>query len=102
MRAQHVKHFIKLFQKSPHRCYAMCHNSGNEVRAMDFPTVVKYTREQLSISQEELAHALKISFTTVNRWENGKTHPNKMAQFVFFNFCERHGISAESMLTNSK
>lgn len=65
---------------------------------MDFPAVVKYAREQTGMSQEEMAHALQISFTTINRWENGKTHPNKMAKSVFFAFCEKHGIEAEAML----
>lgn len=69
-----------------------------EVRLVDFPTIVKYTRETLGMSQEEMAHALKISFATINRWENGKTHPNKMAKSVFFAFCEQHGIKAEAML----
>lgn len=65
---------------------------------MDFPKIVKYAREKLGMSQEEMAHALKISFATINRWENGKTHPNKMAMSVFFAFCEEHGIAAEVML----
>ena len=59
---------------------------------MDFSSTVKYAREKLGISQEEMAHALKISFATINRWENGKTHPNKMARSVFFDFCEQQGI----------
>ena len=59
---------------------------------MDFPTAVKYAREKIGMSQEEMAHALKISFATINRWENGKTHPNKMARSVFLDFCEQHGI----------
>jgi len=65
---------------------------------MDFPWIVKYVREKLGMSQEEMAHALKISFATINRWENGKPHPNKMAKSVFFAFCEEHGIKAEAML----
>ena len=65
---------------------------------MDFPYIVKNAREKLGMSQEEMAHALKISFATINRWENGKTHPNKMAKSVFFAFCEQHGIKAEAIL----
>ncbi len=65
---------------------------------MDFSSIVKYAREKLGLSQEEMAHALKISFSTVNRWENAKTHPNKMAKSVFFAFCAQHGIEAEAML----
>jgi len=64
---------------------------------MDFPLMVKHTREKLAMSQEEMAHALRISFATINRWENGKTHPNKMAKSVFFSFCEQHGIQPENM-----
>lgn len=59
---------------------------------MDFPATVKYVREKLNMSQEELAHALKVSFATINRWENGKTSPNKMARSVFFSFCEQRGL----------
>lgn len=69
-----------------------------EVSPMNFPSIVKNAREKLGMSQEEMAYALKISFATINRWENGKTHPNKMAKSVFFAFCEEHGIKAEAML----
>ncbi|MEC0373567.1 helix-turn-helix domain-containing protein [Paenibacillus chibensis] len=65
---------------------------------MEFSSIVKYAREKLGLSQEEMAHALKISFSTVNRWENGKTHPNKMAKSVFYAFCAQCGIEAEAML----
>ena len=67
---------------------------------MDFPSIVKCAREKLGMSQEEMAHALKISFATINRWENGKTHPNKLTLSVFFTFCEQNGISARDMLSN--
>jgi len=65
---------------------------------MNFPVIVKYSREKLGMSQEEMAHALQISFATINRWENGKTHPNKMTRSVFFDFCEKNGIKAREML----
>jgi len=67
---------------------------------MDFSSSVKYVREKLGMSQEEMAHALKISFSTINRWENNKTTPNKMAKSVFFDFCKKHGIKIESMINN--
>ncbi len=65
---------------------------------MEFPDIVKYAREKFGMSQEELASALKTSFSTINRWENGKTHPNKMAKHVFFDYCVHHGFNAEEML----
>lgn len=55
----------------------------------NFPATVKEVRRQLALSQEELAHALGVSFATVNRWENGKTVPSKLARATFENFCAR-------------
>lgn len=40
---------------------------------MDFGSVVKQVRKELGLSQEQLARELGISFSTVNRWENGKS-----------------------------
>ena len=59
---------------------------------MDFSEIVKMVREKMNMSQEDLARALNVSFATINRWENGKTHPNKMAKHVFMSFCEENGI----------
>ena len=53
-----------------------------------FSEQVKAVRTALNLSQEELAHALGVSFATVNRWENGKTKPSKLAQRQFEQFCE--------------
>lgn len=60
---------------------------------MDFSAIVKMVREKMNMSQEDLARALNVSFATINRWENGKTHPNKMAKQVFMSFCKKNGIS---------
>ena len=48
---------------------------------------VKKVRSQLNLSQEDLAHAIGVSFATVNRWENGKSSPSKLARKSFDNFC---------------
>ncbi|MES9905550.1 MAG: helix-turn-helix transcriptional regulator [Sedimenticola sp.] len=55
----------------------------------NFPATVKEVRRQLGLSQEELAHALGVSFATVNRWENSKTVPSKLAQVSFENYCAK-------------
>lgn len=59
---------------------------------MDFAAAVKMARNKLKMSQEGLARALNVSYATINRWENGRTHPNKMAKQVFLSFCIQHGI----------
>jgi len=54
----------------------------------NFATQVKTIRQHLKLSQAELAQALGVSFATVNRWENGKTAPSKLAQRQFELFCK--------------
>lgn len=46
----------------------------------DYSKRIKSIRQQLGLSQEELAHKLGVSFTSVNRWENGQTKPSKLAK----------------------
>jgi len=59
---------------------------------MEFSAQVQMARKQLSLSQESLARALNVSYATINRWENAKTKPNRMAQGVFYAFCESQGV----------
>ena len=56
---------------------------------MPFKIVVKSVRKKLSMSQERLARELKVSFSTVNRWENGK------ALEAFRAFCKERNIILE-------
>ncbi|WP_200177304.1 helix-turn-helix domain-containing protein [Ectothiorhodospira shaposhnikovii] len=55
----------------------------------NFAETVKEVRQQLGLSQEELAHELGVSFSTINRWENSKTVPFKLARRQFEAFCVR-------------
>lgn len=47
---------------------------------MDYAKLIKELREILIISQTELAEILGVSFSTVNRWENGKHEPTIKAK----------------------
>lgn len=71
---------------------------------MSFAKFVKVVREQLEMSQQQLANALNVSFSTINRWENEKTEPSNLAQKTFFDFCEGNliEIPAELRSNNSK
>lgn len=42
---------------------------------MDYAKLIKKYREKQLITQEEFANLLGVSFSTVNRWENGKYEP---------------------------
>lgn len=40
------------------------------------PILVKYLREQLGLTQEQLAREVGVTFSTVNQWENGRRRPH--------------------------
>jgi DNA-binding transcriptional regulator YiaG len=52
---------------------------------------IKAIRQYLKLSQEELAHKLGVSFTSVNRWENGQTKPSKLARKQLEALCKECG-----------
>ena len=62
---------------------------------MNFSKQVKYVREQLRLSQKQMAEALNVSFTTINRWENSKVVPSNLAQKTFYEFCESNFIEED-------
>ncbi|MBW2335944.1 MAG: helix-turn-helix transcriptional regulator [Deltaproteobacteria bacterium] len=62
----------------------------------NYPSLVKEVRRQLSISQEDLARELGVSYATVNRWENGQAKPSRLARAQLDTFCER--MQAEGMI----
>lgn len=55
----------------------------------NYPSLVKEVRRQLSISQEDLARELGVSYATVNRWENGLAKPSRLARVQLNSFCDR-------------
>ena len=59
---------------------------------MDFPDYVKFVRGKLSFSQQQLATALNVNFTTINRWENGHVMPSNLALKSFYEFCQDNFI----------
>ena len=38
---------------------------------MTFSEILKYIRKQQNYTQEQFARELNVSFSTINRWENG-------------------------------
>lgn len=62
---------------------------------MSFDKDVKVVRDQLGITQEQLAHELNISFSTINRWENGHTSPSKLARMRLIEFCIKKNIGTD-------
>lgn len=47
---------------------------------IDIGIKIKEVRRRLRLTQETLAQRLGVSFTSVNRWENGQTQPSPLAR----------------------
>lgn len=55
--------------------------------------LIKAIRSAANMNQEQFASALGTTPLSINRWENGKTMPNRMAQTQLYNFCLENKIS---------
>lgn len=64
--------------------------------------LIKAIRFASNLSQEEFAKALGTTVASINRWENGKSTPKKMAQTQLYNFCTEHQIDLASMILKQK
>jgi putative transcriptional regulator len=60
--------------------------------------LVRALRRELKMTQEELAHELGITVGTVNRWENGRFKPSKLARATIIDCAERHGLSVDAIV----
>lgn len=60
--------------------------------------LIKKIRTSLNMSQTELAELLNISFATVNRWENGRAVPNKLAQSTLYEICKANDVPVYDMV----
>ena len=54
-------------------------------------------RTFLNMSQAEFAEHLSVSFATVNRWENGRAIPNRLAQSRIYELCKEKSVSVYDM-----
>lgn len=59
--------------------------------------LIKQIRAYLNMSQTEFAEQLNVTFQTVNRWENGRAVPNRLAQSKMFDFCKEKHVPVYDM-----
>lgn len=60
-------------------------------------TLIKQIRTYLNMSQTEFAEHLNVTFATVNRWENGRAIPNKLAQSKMYDLCKDKSVPVYDM-----
>lgn len=59
---------------------------------MSFSNDIKIVRQKCLLSQEAFAQAIGVSFTTVNRWETGKSKPSYKTMKLIDEYCKAHQI----------
>ncbi len=60
--------------------------------------LIKSIREYMGLSQTEFADKIGVTFATVNRWENGRAIPTKLAQSTLYEYCKGHGVPVYQMI----
>lgn len=60
--------------------------------------LIKQIRAYLNMSQTEFAKQLNVTFQTVNRLENGRALPNKLAQSKMFDLCKEKQLPVYDMI----
>lgn len=63
----------------------------------DIPATLRAIRAKLSLTQEQLAGRLGVSFATVNRWEAGSSKPQRAKAAVIAALTEEAGIEGEAV-----
>ena len=62
---------------------------------LDYAIAIINLRIKLNLSQIALAELLVVSFTSVNRWENGKYIPTKLVKRKIELLCKENNIQME-------
>ena len=58
---------------------------------------IRIIRQQALMTQEAFAKELNVAFSTVNRWESGKSSPNISAMKQMKEFCRKNDISFDGL-----
>ena len=64
--------------------------------------LIKAIRTAANMNQEQFASSLGTTPLSINRWENGKTLPNRMAQPPLYNFCKERSIDVAKLIVDTK
>lgn len=62
---------------------------------MSYAEAIKKLRNKMILTQTEFAVLLKVSFGTVNRWENGKFTPTVKVKRKLAPLFKKYGIEVD-------
>ncbi|HJQ97132.1 MAG TPA: helix-turn-helix transcriptional regulator [Candidatus Polarisedimenticolaceae bacterium] len=68
-------------------------NAGNLIRTL---------RQKLGMTQEEFAHEIAVTVSTVNRWENAHAEPSKLAWKAIQDLARKRGLTDDLAARSSE
>lgn len=60
--------------------------------------LIKQIRKYAGLNQTEMAKKIGVRFATINRWENGRSQPTRLAQESLFALCEDYDVPVYDMI----
>jgi DNA-binding transcriptional regulator YiaG len=64
---------------------------------MQICEAIKQIRTELGLTQVTFAQKLHVSFSTVNRWENGRVKPNRLATIMIISLTEEVKLNNDAV-----
>ena len=64
---------------------------------INYQKAVKDLRDKLIMSQAEFANMLGVSFTSINRWENGLNRPTTVTRKRIVQLCKENNIELKEV-----
>ncbi|WP_026395136.1 helix-turn-helix domain-containing protein [Acetobacterium malicum] len=65
---------------------------------MNISLILRKIRTTLGLSQTAFAKKIHVSFSTVNRWENDRARPNRLAVITVIDIARQYGVD-ESIIS---
>src|SRR2546425_8713026 len=59
-------------------------------------SLIRTLRQQLGMTQEEFAHQIAVTVSTVNRWENAHAEPSKLAWKAIRDLAAQRGLPTDT------
>lgn len=78
--------------KYVYNAYSVCYNIPKGDVYIVMHTLIREIRLSLGLSQMEFSRQMHVSFSTVNRWENCRAHPNKLAIVMLIKLCQQKQV----------
>lgn len=69
---------------------------------MSVSTLIKKTRMECILSQDQFAKELGVTQITITRWETGKSTPNYSTMKRLLEYCRKRGVDTTDLYNEWK